>query len=669
MTRDLQAGRSPGDPLTGLPGVGPKRAEALARLGLRTIDDLLRFAPRSVEERGAPVSPADVRTRAGGFAVCRARVAKAAFRRGRGGRAVLRARLEASGASCEALWFNASFLARDVVAGAWVAVAGRVSADGALLQPEIARLGGANDPVPERMQGCRPLYAVTDGVSQRLLHDLVGAALDAVGDLVDPLPEPVRSAAGVAPLADAVRWAHRPRTLAEAEAGRERLLFDALLGIELAVKRRLRVRRRRRAPRGDAGGGGAHAFTAALPFRLTPSQDAAVAAACHDLGAACPMGRLLVGEVGSGKTAVALAVIQEARSRGLRCALLAPTDLLARQHFATARRFLPDDDGVVLLTGSLPAAAAREVRGRLAAGRADFAIGTHALLADGTSLPDLGLCVIDEQHRFGVRQRRALLAKARTPHALVLTATPIPRTLALLAFGDVDISVLEPRPDATGDVETIVVEPGKRAALLARLAERLRAGEQAFFVRPRIGGAGAAGEGAVELHRELSGGPLAAAPPGLVHGRMSAPEREDVLEAFRAGRLRALVATTVVEVGLDVPGATLLWVEQADRLGLAQLHQLRGRIARRGQKGYCLLVPSADAPEGARERLDALVKVKDGLRLAEIDLAARGPGELLGLRQSGRLGAFAGGTNTPERLVDLVDRARRAADLLLERKP
>ncbi len=669
MTRDVQTGRSPGDPLTGLPGVGPKRAEALARLGLRTIEDLLRFAPRSVEERGAPVSPAEVRARAGGFAVCRARVASAAFRRGRGGRAVLRARLEDSGATCDALWFNASFLAREVTAGAWIAVAGRVSADGALLQPEIARLAGPDAPVPDRLQGCRPLYAVTDGISQRLVHDLVGAALDAVAAIAEPLPERVRAAAGVLPLAEAIRRAHRPRTLAEAEAGRERLLFDALLRIELAVKRRLRVRRRRRAPRGAGRGGGARAFTATLPFPLTASQAAAVAAACDDLGAACPMGRLLVGEVGSGKTAVALAVIQEARSRGLRCALLAPTDLLARQHFATARGFLPGDDGVVLLTGSLAPAAAREVRGRLAGGHADFAIGTHALLADGTTLPDLGLCVIDEQHRFGVRQRRALLAKARTPHALVLTATPIPRTLALLAFGDVDISVLEPRPGAAGDVDTIVVEPGRRAAALARLAERLRAGEQAFFVRPRIGGDGGDAGGAVELHGELSRGPLAGAALGLVHGRMPAAEREAVLEAFREGRLRALVATTVVEVGLDVPGATLLWVEQADRLGLAQLHQLRGRIARRGQKGYCLLVPSADAPEGARDRLEALGKVKDGLRLAEIDLATRGPGELLGLRQSGRLGAFAGGSNAPERLVDLVDRARRAADLLLEREP
>ena len=670
MTRPLAAPPRPGDALTTLPGVGAKRAEALERLGLRTLEDLLRHAPRSYEERGALVSAREVPARRGGFAVVRGEVTRVAFRRGRGGRAVLRATLEDEDGSCGAIWFNAAFLAKDIKPRTRLALSGRVSADGVLIQPELARLDGADEDVPARLLGCRPLYAVTDGVSQRLLHDLLGAALPAVDTIDDPLPEAVRASAAVEALAPAIRMAHRPADAGEAERGRERLLFDALLGIELAVKRRLRVRRKRRAPRGEGGGGGAARLAEALPFRLTASQRDAVDAACDDLDGVCPMGRLVVGEVGSGKTAVALAVIEEARSRGLPSALLAPTDLLARQHFATAQRFLPGGtDRVVLLTGSLGAAAVREARLRLATGDADLAIGTHALLSDGTALPDLGLCVIDEQHRFGVRQRRALLAKARTPHALVLTATPIPRTLALLAFGDVDISVIEPRPEAVGDVETLLVPAGKRAAFLARIAERLAAGEQAFFVRPRIGGDGGGTEGAVELHRELARGPLAGTDLGLVHGRMAPALRETTLEAFRDGRLRALVATTVVEVGLDVPGATILWVEQADRLGLAQLHQLRGRIARRGQKGYCCLVPSLDAPDGARERLDALVRVRDGLRLAEIDLATRGPGELLGHRQSGRLGAFAGtGDGVPERLADLVDRARRAADLLLERE-
>lgn len=661
---------APGDLLSALPGVGEKRSASLARLGLRTVEDVLRNAPRAYEERGDVVPAASVAARAGDFAVVRGRVARATFHRGRGGRAVFRARIVDESGSADAIWFNAAFLARDVKDGVAVALSGRVSGDGVLLQPEIARLASPDAELPARLGGCRPVYALTEGISQRLVRDLAQAALAAADALADPLPPDIREASAVEELAVAVRSAHRPRDAADGDRGRERLLFDALLAIEMAVKRRLRARLGRRAPRGDGRGGGADAFARGLPFPLTASQEAAISAACEDLAGPCPMGRIVVGEVGSGKTAVALAVIEEARSRGLSCALLAPTDLLARQHFATAQTLLPKGgERVALVTGTLPAADVREARRRLQAGEADLAIGTHALLSESTLLPALGLCVIDEQHRFGVRERRALLAKARTPHALVLTATPIPRTLALLAFGDVDLSVIDPRPEGLGDVETRIVTPARRAAALAAIRDRLAAGEQAFFVRTRIG-ADADSGGALDLHRELTRGPLAGIAVGLVHGRLSAPVREEVVDAFRAGRLAALVATTVVEVGLDVPGATILWVEEPERLGLAQLHQLRGRIARRGQKGYCWLVPAQDAPPPARERLEVLVHVRDGLRLAEIDLATRGPGELLGLRQSGRLGAFAGSFGSDAgRLVDLVDRARRAADLLLEREP
>ncbi|MFN8176533.1 MAG: helicase-related protein [bacterium] len=660
---------APGDLLTALPGIGEKRAMLLSKLGLRTVEDVLRNAPRGYEDRGDVIPATGVPARAGEFAVVRGRIAKAWMRRGQGGRAVLRARIEDPSGAVDALWFGAAFLAREIREGVFVALSGRVSADGALLQPEFVRLPAASGEVPDRLRGCRPLYALTEGLSQRLLRDLAQAALAAAGSVVDPLPADVREAAAVGELAGAMRAAHAPRDLAEGERGRERLLFDALLSIELAVRRRLRVRLARRAPRADGLGGGAAVFVRGLPFRLTPSQEAAIADACEDLQAPHPMGRMVVGEVGCGKTAVALAVIEEARSRGLHCALLAPTDLLARQHFATVRSLLPrGTDGVALLTGTLPPPDARAARALLSSGEADFAIGTHALLSESTLLPKLGLCVVDEQHRFGVRERRALLAKARTPHALVLTATPIPRTLALLAFGDVDLSVVEQRPGGGGDVETRVVAPGRRSRALAWVRERLAQGDQAFFVRPRIGGGEQ--DGVVELHRELTRGPLAGASIGLVHGRLPAAEREEIVEGFRERRLAAVVATTVVEVGLDVPGATILWVEEPERLGLAQLHQLRGRIARRGQKGYCWLVPAPDAKPAARERLEALVQVRDGLRLAEIDLATRGPGELLGLRQSGRLGAFAGShASIAGRLVDLVDRARRAAELLLEREP
>ncbi len=474
--------------------------------------------------------------------------------------------------------------------------------------------------------------------------------------------------------------------MGEAERGRERLIFDELLPLELAMRRRRRDRRRRKAPRSGAAGGGGRCFVDRLPFTLSPSQEIAVEEGWADLAGPNPMGRLLAGEVGSGKTVVALAIIEEARSLGLQCALLAPTDLLARQHHRSAIELLSQGEvegetadkivagaaggasggGVALLTGSQPAAEAMATRRRLAAGEIDFVVGTHALLSKTTRFRNLGLVVIDEQHRFGVEQRATLLGKARTPHALALTATPIPRTLALLAFGDSDVSGLESRPGARGETTTRVVPFAKRAASLGWVKERLEAGEQAFLVRPRISGESA---GAVELHDELIRGPLAGLDVGLVHGRLPADERDEIVGRFQAGRLRALVATTVIEVGLDIPGATILWVEGAERLGLAQLHQLRGRIARRGQRGYCWMVEGRDAPEGSRERLAVLENVDDGLRLAEIDLATRGPGELLGLKQSGRWGPFSGlGASGLGRITELAERAWLAADLIVTRE-
>jgi len=649
------------EPLTVLPGVGGKRAERLALLGLESVEDLLRFAPRAYENRGEPVAVREVVGRE--FAVVRGRVAKSWLRRGRRGRPVLTATIEDDTGQLKALWFHAGFLARELQAGVHVVVAGRVSRDGALVQPEIARLASEDDPIPARLTGVRPLYSLTEGISQRLLFDLVEAALPAAEQLADPLSSGARAAADVCGLAEAVRLAHRPGSPEAAARGRDRLMLDLIVPIELEMRRRLEARRSRQAPPASGQGGGAGPFVAGLPFRLSPSQRAAVEEAVADLHGERPMARMLIGDVGTGKTAVALAAIEEARTLGLQCAFLAPTDLLARQVFRQARELLPrGEEGVVLLTGTRRADAAGEARRRLAAGDADVAVGTHALFSESTRFYRLGLVVIDEQHRFGVAQRQKLLEKAATPHCLVLTATPIPRSLALLAFGDTDLSPLEPRAGARGEVLTRVPVPAKRPDALKFVRERLETGEQAFFVRPRIEGSDG---GALALHDELAAGPLNGLALGLAHGRQPAEERDATLEAFREGRLAALVATSIVEVGLDIPGASILWVEEAERFGLSQLHQLRGRIARRGQKGYCLLWEGRDAPEASRDRLEVLIDVDDGLQLAEIDLATRGPGELLGLRQSGRFGIFASaGVGGASGLGTLAERARRAADIL-----
>jgi ATP-dependent DNA helicase RecG len=633
----------------------------LAQLGISTLEDLLRHAPRAYQDRGVPVpcgTLVDVRD---GFAVVRGTVRKASLAR-RGRRATLRASLEDGSGTVSAIWFNAAFLAKEVTSGREMVWAGRVSGDGTLIQPELAAVDVDEAP-PARLTGIRPAYPVTEGISQRMVWDLVEHALHGFESVPDPLPPAALELSGLPALGVAIRWAHRPRTMEEAERGCSRLLFDELLPLELAMKRRLRARRERVAPPTDGRGGGAQALAAVLPFELSESQRIAVQEIVEDLHGGCPMGRLLAGDVGAGKTAVALAGLQEARSLGLQGALLAPTDVLARQHDRTIRELLPEDDGVVLLTGTLAAAEAREVRERLASGHAGLAVGTHALFSEATRFARLGLVVIDEQHRFGVDQREALLGKAETPHCLVLSATPIPRTLALLGLGDLELSMLDPRPGARGPVETRVVPRAKRAASLRWVRDRLREGEQAFLVRPRIEGE----DGARELHEELDGGLLRDIPTALLHGRLDPVERDARLDAFRNGEAAALVATTLVEVGLDVPGASILWIEGADRLGLAQIHQLRGRIARRGQKGYCWLVEDAEPDEAVRTRLQILEDVDDGLRLAEIDLATRGPGELLGVRQSGRMGPFAGwGASAPARLAELAVRASRVADLLME---
>ncbi len=681
----------PDAPLTELAGVGPARAARLLALDVETVGDLPRQVPRALEDRGAWVSIEIARKRpAGEFAAVHGRVAKRSVHRFGRRRTTLRATLEDSTGRLDLLWFNAPFLAKDVSVGAELAVSGRLSKDGALLQPEVVVRGEASAELPDRLVGIRAIYATTDGISQRFLRGLIGEALDRLPTPDDPLPSDIREVGEVVSRKTAWRWAHCPGTMGEAERGRERLIFDELLPLELAMRRRRRDRRRRKAPRAGAAGGGGRRFVDRLPFTLSPSQETAVEEGWADLAGPNPMGRLLAGEVGSGKTVVALAIIEEARSLGLQCALLAPTDLLARQHHRSAVELLSRGEvagetadktvdktvagaagiasggRVALLTGSQPAAEATETRRRLAAGEIDFVVGTHALLSKTTRFENLGLVVIDEQHRFGVEQRATLLGKARTPHALALTATPIPRTLALLAFGDSDVSGLESRPGARGETTTRVVPSAKRAASLGWVRKRLEAGEQAFLVRPRISGESA---GAVELHDELIRGPLAGVDVGLVHGRLPADERDEIVGRFQAGRLRALVATTVIEVGLDIPGATILWVEGAERLGLAQLHQLRGRIARRGQRGYCWMVEGRDAPEGSRERLAVLENVHDGLRLAEIDLATRGPGELLGLKQSGRWGPFSGlGASGLGRITELAERAWLAADLIVARE-
>ena len=468
----------------------------------------------------------------------------------------------------------------------------------------------------------------------------------------DPWPDWVLDAADVMPLADAFAAVHQPRSLAEAHAGTQRLLFDEAFATQLTMAyRRADASTHTAIPRRATAGGLLTALDARLPFTLTDGQRVVSDTLFAELDRARPMQRLLQGEVGSGKTVVALRAMLAVVDAGGQCALLAPTEVLAHQHHATIRALMGDLAGgrllgspdvatdVVLITGSTPAAAKREALLRAASGEAGIVIGTHALLHEAVQFADLAFVVIDEQHRFGVEQRGVLTDKATArPHVLVLTATPIPRSVAMTIFGDLDVSTLDELPAGRPPVGTVVVDAALRPAWVdrawQRVAEEVAQGRQAFVVVPRIKSSDE-GIGVVDLAAELSAVQLAGLRVGMLHGQLPNESKDATMAAFVAGELDVLVATTVIEVGVDVPNATMMVICDAERFGISQLHQLRGRIGRGGHPGVCLLISSALADDVVNERLQAVAATSDGFELAELDLIQRREGDVLGADQSG----------------------------------
>ena len=521
------------------------------------------------------------------------------------------------------------------------------------------------------------IYPQTRKLPTWTIAESVGIVLDQI-ELEDPWPDWVRQEAGVVDLMTALRAVHRPQTRDEIELGLERLRFDEALRTQLTMAQRRAVAAAHHAvPRVRVAGGLLDTFDTQLPFTLTNGQLRTGEQIFDDLAQDRPMQRLLQGEVGSGKTLVALRAMLGVVDSGGQTALLAPTEVLAAQHARNIERLLGDlglggtlaapeqATRVVLLTGSLPAKAKREALLAIASGEAGIVVGTHALLADRVQFADLGLVVVDEQHRFGVEQRARLSDRTDGgPHVLVMTATPIPRTVAMTIFGDLVVSSLDEIPAGRSEVSTVVVDerahPGWVARAWQRIVEEVAAGRQAFVVCPRIGdppgstrigdppgssapkrgrGAGAdeedPGRGVLELYEELRTGPLAALRVGVVHGQLPADEKDAAMVAFAHGELDVIVATTVIEVGVDVPNASVMVISNADRFGISQLHQLRGRIGRGAHPGVCLLLTSAEAGTPARERLDAVARTRDGFALAEVDLAQRREGDVLGAAQSG----------------------------------
>ena len=659
--------------------LGGKAAAKLdTAFGLTTTGDLLRHYPRRYGRRGELTDLASLRD--GEQVTVFAQVEKVRTRPMRARRGQLLEVTVTDGRARLALTFfnKVQYWERQLTPGRHAMFAGRVSTFKGrrqLAHPEF-KLLGADDAAKAAEYAAEliPVYPATKDVSTWDIEKCVQIVLDTLGELDDPLPPPLRERYGLTGLADALRGVHRPADDAEQERARVRLKWDEALVLQAVLAQRRRAAAALPATARPAGAGGlAGAFDARLPFSLTAGQRDVGAEISADLARDHPMHRLLQGEVGSGKTVIAVRAMLQVIDAGGQAALLAPTEVLAQQHYRSVSDLLGPlgqaglggaevATRVTLLTGSQPAAARREALLDAASGAAGIVIGTHALLAEQVQFADLGLVVVDEQHRFGVEQRDALRGKAHgaRPHVLVMTATPIPRTVAMTVYGDLDVSTLAELPGGRSPIATHVVPAAEKPRFLERAWERVREeaekGRQAYVVCPRIGGDDGAASAdpdefiapddeevparpplaVLDVAPALEQGPLAGLRLRVMHGRLPTDEKDGAMRAFADGSADVLVSTTVVEVGVDVPNATVMVIMDADRFGVSQLHQLRGRVGRGTEPGLCLLVTEAPEESKARQRLAEVAATLDGFRLAEIDLEQRREGDVLGATQAGR---------------------------------
>ncbi|GAA2076700.1 ATP-dependent DNA helicase RecG [Aeromicrobium halocynthiae] len=683
--------------------VGDRTATPLAKaFGMEIVDDLLRHYPRRYVALGELSDLSDLQV--GQYATVMARVVESVNKTfGPGGRKVRTEVVVTDGTASLTLTFFQQKWRRAQLApgtvGLFAGVVGRFRNQLQLTHPMFDPVqddDGVPDPDGRVARGIVPIYPASKGVDSFALEKAVAQVL-AVTDVEDPLPDDVRAARDLPGIEQALEWIHRPRRPEQWRRARERFRFEEAFVIQTVfAQRRHSAALDVAAARPRRAGGILDAFTERLPFTLTDGQRSVVEEIASDLAAARPMHRLLQGEVGSGKTIVALMAMLQVVDAGGQAALLAPTEVLAAQHHRGITAMLGDlaaggmlggaehSTRVRLLTGSMSAAAKREALLDAASGAAGIVIGTHALIQDSVQLADLGLLVVDEQHRFGVEQRSALVDRsAVTPHVLVMTATPIPRTIAMTVFGDLETSTLRELPAGRQPIQTNVVPIADKPAWLdrawERVVEEVRKGRQAYVVVSRIGAADEDRDGTdraegvaptrslVDVHAELASGPLSELRLGVLHGRLAPDEKDAVMAAFAAGEIDVLVATTVVEVGVDVPNATVMVVLDADRFGMSQLHQLRGRVGRGSEPGLCLLVTEADAASPAAERLVAVAGTLDGFELSHLDAALRREGDVLGASQSGLRSSL--------RLLSVVKDesviadAREAATVVVEADP
>ncbi|HSL63194.1 MAG TPA: ATP-dependent DNA helicase RecG, partial [Gaiellaceae bacterium] len=602
-----------------LAGVGPALARKLARLGLRTLGDLLHHRPHRYEEAAPQRAIRDLW--GDEEVVLDGTVVRASSRRTARRLTIQTVRVRDETGEVDAVWFNQPWLVDRLTPGTRMRLRGAVGRRGGF-QVRSYDVGEAR-----ATADFAPVYPATEDVTPQRLRALVEAALPAADDVGDALPASLRQAEALPLRRDAVVALHRPRTPEDAEAARHRLAFDELLVLQLGIARRAREREAAVAPPLGEPGELVARYREVLPFALTPEQEQAIRELDADLARSVPMQRLLQGDVGSGKTVVALYALLRAVEAGRQGALMAPTETLAEQHFLTVDELCAAlGVRVVLLTSSVRAKEHAAARDALAAGDAQIAVGTHALIQEQVEFADLAVAVVDEQHRFGVEQRAAL-AEGRAPHVLHMTATPIPRTLALTVYGDLRVSEIARPPASRKPVVTRWIPEERASEAYLRLRRLLDEGRQAYVVCPLIEEGETSRARAAEQEAErLRAAELRGFRVGCLHGRLKPADRRQLMARFKARELDVLVATTVIEVGVDVPNATVMIVQEADRFGLAQLHQLRGRLGRGGEQSYCLLVSrrKEELTEAAQERLQALVDTTDGFELAERDLELRG---------------------------------------------
>lgn len=661
-----------------LKGVGPANAKLFEKVGVRTVSDLLYHLPRRYEDRTnlPPIGS----VRGGQYATIRGRVVGFEGKPTRGGKVVLKAAVSDSSGTITLVWFNQPWI-RNKLSGykGEIIAYGLVRESGWAYEiqgPEYELIDEESS--SEGFAAIVPVYPSTDGLRQSTIRRAIGTALERFGrSLADALPRHLRQEYGLKPLGWSLKQIHQPDSLENTSAARYRLVFEEFLYLQISLEQR------RLATKSEAGIAfaidalrqGEMAGEAALwedlaemlHFELTGAQKRVIGEVWSDMRRPYPMNRLIQGDVGSGKTAVAAAAILAAVRCGYQCAMMAPTEILAEQHYMNLHRlFKPVGIEVGLFVGKASKSKKAEEATKARDAKTQVAVGTHALIQEGVEFKNLGLAVIDEQHRFGVLQRAALRRKGTNPDVLVMTATPIPRTLTMTMYGDMDVSVIDEMPPGRKPIKTHWKGLELRSRVYEQVRELCRLGRQVYFLCPMVAESEKLqAQAAEDLFYRLSEEVYPDLKVGLLHGQLKPKVKEDVMERFRLGEIQVLVATTVIEVGVDVPNASAMVIEDANRFGLAQLHQLRGRVGRGEHQSFCILLADA-ASEEARARLEVMVQTTDGFQIAERDLEIRGAGELLGTKQSGspdlKLGDLV-------KDLKLLESARQAAQKLVATDP